>query len=77
MQDSSAKKYEQHRNILQKLSGYCPQCGRYFRYPVTVQRRNTQYCDEASNWLTACKDCHEEDDAYFDDLRNQYYSSIW
>ena len=72
----AAKKYEQHRNIFKKLFGYCPCCNRYFKYPIKTMRRNTQYCDEASNWLTACKDCHEEDEAYFDDLWNQYYSSI-
>ena len=72
----AAKKYEQHRNIFKKLFGYCPCCDRYFKYQIKTMRRNTQYCDEASNWLTACKDCHEEDEAYFDDLWNQYYSSI-
>ena len=73
----AAKKYEQHRNIFQKLLGYCPCCETYFKYGVKAARRNTQYCDEASNWLTACKDCHDEDDAYFDDLWQSYYSSIW
>ena len=70
------KKYKQYRNIFQRLLGYCPCCERYFRWPVTTSRRNTQYVEEASNYLTACKECHAEDDAYFDDLWNQYYSSI-
>ena len=72
-----AKRYKTYRNIFQKLLGFCPCCERYFKYLVKTERRHTQYCEEASNWLTACKECHEEDDAYFDDLWNQYYSSIW
>jgi hypothetical protein len=73
---AAAKRYQTHRNIFQKLFGYCPQCGRYLRWSVKTTRRHTQYCEEASNWLTACKECQIEDDAYFDDLWNQYYSSI-
>lgn len=74
---AAAKKYREHLGIFKSLLGYCPQCGRWFRWPVKTKRRHTQYCEESSNWLTACKECHEEDDAYFDDLWNQYYSSIW
>ncbi len=74
---TTAKRYQTHRNIFKKLFGYCPCCERYFRYFVKTSRRNTQYCDEASNWLTACKECHKEDDAYFNDLWQSYYSSIW
>ena len=73
----AAKKYEQHRNIFKKLLGYCPCCETYFKYSVKTSRRNTQYCDEASNWLTACKDCQDEDEAYFADLWQSYYGSIW
>ncbi len=63
--------------LFRTLLGYCPCCEKYFRWPVTTQRRNTQYVEESANWLTACKECHEEDDAYFDDMWAQYYSSIW
>ena len=70
------KRHQTHRNIFQKLLGYCPCCERYFRWRITTQRRNTQYVEESANWLTACKDCHNEDDAYFDDLWQSYYSSI-
>ena len=73
---ADAKRYRHYRNIFKMLLGYCPCCERYLRFPVTTERRHTQYCEEASNWLTACKECHDEDDAYFDDLWNQYYSSI-
>ena len=72
----AAKKYEAHRNIFKKLFGYCPCCNRFLRYPVTTERRNTAYVEEASNWLTACDECHNEDEAYFADLWEQYYGSI-
>lgn len=74
---AAAKHYQTYRNIFKRLLGYCPCCETYFKYGVKTERRHTQYWDEASNWLTACKDCHEEDDVYFDDLWGQYYSSIW
>ena len=70
------KKYEEHRTFLKKLLGYCPCCERYFRYSVKTKRRNTAYCEEASNWLTACSNCHRDDYEYFADLWNQYYDSI-
>ena len=70
------KKYRRHRSLVEKLFGYCPCCERWFRYSVKTKRRASAYCEEAKNWLTACKECHEEDDAYFADLWDQYYSSI-
>ena len=74
---AAAKKYKTRRSFIKVLLGYCPHCGRYFRYPVTTERRNSQYVDEAVNWLTACDECHFEDNLYFEDLWNTYYSSIW
>ena len=55
-----------------RLFGYCPWCGRYFRYKVSTEIRNTQYADPASNWITACKDCRDEDYAYFEELWKEY-----
>lgn len=63
--------------MLKKLFGYCPCCNRYFRWPVTRQRRASQYVNDEANFLVACKECHELDDEYFNDLWQQYYSSIW
>jgi hypothetical protein len=70
------KKYKTYRTIFQKLFGYCPCCERYFRWQVKTQRRNTAYCDESQNWLTACNECQRQDEEYFADLWEQYYSSI-
>ena len=70
------KKYKKHRTLVETLFGYCPCCERWFKYSVKTKRRASAYCEEAENWLTACKKCHNEDDAYFADLWDQYYSSI-
>jgi cytochrome c553 len=73
---AAKNKYKTCRTVFQMLFGYCPCCERYFRWHVKTQRRNTAYCDETQNWLTACKACHKEDEEYFADLWEQYYSSI-
>lgn len=57
------------------LLGYCPCCDRYFKWPVTTERRRTQYNDPKSNYMTACSECHEEDDTYYDELWKDYYAS--
>ena len=62
------------RNFIQKLFGYCPYCGRWFRR-VTKQCRITDYMDDKSNWLTSCKECHEEDDAYWEVRWAEYNAS--
>ena len=54
------------------LLGYCPCCDRYFQWPVTTQRRLTQYCDEKQNYMTACKRCHHEDYDYYAELWKEY-----
>lgn len=73
---AAKKKYTRSRTVFEKLLGWCPCCGKYFKWPVKTMRRATRYVNEADNWLTACKKCQDEDDAYFADLWNQYYSSI-
>lgn len=73
---TAKQKYKQPRTIFQIIFGYCPCCERYFRACVKTQRRASAYCEESDNWLTACKVCHEQDDAYFDDLWDQFYSGL-
>lgn len=74
---ATCRKYRKRRNFFKILFGYCPWCGQWFRWSVSTKRRHTQYCDEAANWLTACRECQEEDDAYYDELWKDYYSSIY
>lgn len=60
--------------LLKNPLGKCPCCGRYFVYPCR-EHRNTAYVDSESNYMYACKDCHEQDDEYYQELWNDYYSS--
>lgn len=70
------KKYATKRTLWQIIFGYCPWCERYFRYSIKTVRRNTSYIDDATNWITACKECREDDYEYCAELWNDYYSSI-
>lgn len=68
------KQYREKRSLCKVLFGYCPCCDRYFRWPVTTTRRHTAYCEEANNYMTSCRECHEEDNAYYDELWKDYYA---
>ena len=70
------KRYKAKRKWWQVITGYCPWCERYFRHRVITTRRNTAYVDVASNWMTGCKECRKEDDEYFAELWNDYYSGL-
>lgn len=66
------KQYREKRSWWKALLGYCPCCGRYFRWRITVERRLTQYYDNKQNYMTACKECHDEDNAYYEELWKEY-----
>lgn len=70
------KKYATKRPLFEILLGYCPWCERYFRYGVKTVRRNTAYVSDAANWITACKECREDDYEYYAELWNDYYSGL-
>lgn len=67
-----AKSYRTRLPWWKWLLGYCPCCRRYFRWPVTTERRLTQYCDEKQNYMTACKECHQDDYDYYSELWREY-----
>jgi hypothetical protein len=52
----------------------CPMCG--FRGKLTLERANCAYEHELSNYFWACEHCHKEINAYYDELWDDYYSSI-
>ena len=56
------------RNFIQRIFGYCPCCDKWLRI-VTMQRRMTHYINDEKNWLTACKQCHKEDYAHWEERR--------
>ncbi len=49
-----------NRNWFQKLFGFCPGCGRWFRFGVKRRRQNTAYADVESNYVTVCPECFDE-----------------
>lgn len=71
----SAKKYRTRIPWWKRLFGYCPWCNRYFRHKVKTERRNTQYEEESSNWITACEECRYNDFEYFSELWEYYWNS--
>lgn len=59
------------RTLPQKLFGFCPSCGRWFRRVRTL-RQNTAYLDDSLNFFTGCKRCHEDNAAYWDEMWAEY-----
>lgn len=59
------------RTLPQKLFGFCPSCGRWFRRVKTI-RQNSAYLDDSLNFFTGCKRCHEDNDAYWDEMWAEY-----
>jgi hypothetical protein len=64
------------RNLFQRIFGYCPGCGEWFNRDIKVRRRNTQYCDEESNYLLSRHDCYTEDSDYWAMRWEDYYSGL-
>ena len=64
-----------HRPYMIKaiLTGRCPQCGKWFSFP-TIQSQRTMYQDWYSNYFCGCKECQLENDGYWDDRWDEYYS---
>lgn len=70
------KKPKDSRTRFQRLFGYCPCCGEWFKRNVKSHRRITQYVDNESNYLTACPDCRLDDDDYWAMRWEDYYSGL-
>lgn len=54
--------------------GWCPQCGRWFRHGVKRRRQNTAYVEEEWNFVTACEECFEEIESYWEERWAEYYA---
>ena len=63
------------RSFIQRMFGYCPCCGKWFRR-VRTERRLTRYVIDKDNWLTGCKKCQDQDDEYWSAMWEDYYGSI-
>lgn len=53
------------KNIIKKILGYCPCCGRWFQYSTKRRRISIRYADKKARYYVCCKKC-------FDDLENEY-----
>lgn len=43
-------------------------------YTVERRRLNTQYVDDASNWLTSCAACYADQEEYYAERWAEYYN---
>ena len=69
------KRIMDKRNFIQKLFGFCPQCGKYFRR-VRITRQNTAYVDDTQNFFTGCRKCEEINDEYWADMCEEILCSL-
>ena len=53
----------------------CPLCGRYGK-DIFKRRKNTEYNDEESNWVTGCGECYQAMEDYYTELWAEYYASV-
>lgn len=60
--------------LLKNPLGYCGCCQRYFVYPNRYHR-NTAYVKVECNYGYLCKDCQEEEHAYYQELWDDYWAS--
>lgn len=65
------------RTWIQKLFGYCPNCGKWFRRKIIIRRQNTSYCDEVDNWIVVCPKCFDEIQLLWAERWEDYYSSCF
>lgn len=62
------------------LPGFCEYCVVRTGKPrftwLAWRRRNAMYPDDEQNWILSCKECHTEDTENFNEMWEDYYSSV-
>lgn len=48
------------KNVLKKLFGYCPCCGRWFRYSTKHRKISVIYADGKTRYYLCCKKCFQD-----------------
>ena len=48
------------RTLFERIMGYCPMCGLWFRRGVRDRPISAEYIDEGVAFITACEPCHRE-----------------
>ena len=56
--------------------GFCPMC-LHWKTTIELRRQMTQYTDDASNWMTQCRECQDYADDYWAERWRDYYSDIY
>lgn len=51
------------------------QCDRCPRKDAEITEQRTRYVDECDNYVVLCEMCQKENDAYWDGMWKEYYSS--
>lgn len=51
----------------------CERCG---RLNAETYRQNTFYSDDKLNWVTLCEECRKDNDEYWKEQWEEYYSSV-
>ncbi|KZR57887.1 hypothetical protein [Pseudobacillus badius] len=68
----TATKRTKGKHLIHVISGNCPKCG--LPAKRILAHTNTAYVDELSNYQWVCEDCHEEIEAYYEELWAEYNS---
>ncbi len=55
------------KDILKRIFGHCPECGRWFTFP-RYRREITLYEHDNDNFLYSCKRCYKERDEKWEGL---------
>jgi len=50
--------------------------GVHFSLSTKWRRQNTQYVDDKSNWICSCKSCFVENEKYWAEQWNDFYSGV-
>jgi len=65
--------YRKGKYVCKSDSLVCQHCQNK-RKSVRKTRQNTKYVNEESNFVTLCYTCRKENDDYWEDMWNDYYS---
>lgn len=53
----------------------CPDCAETSN-SVAIRRLNTAYCNDIENWMVSCEECFDRTVDMYDEMWQDYYSSV-
>lgn len=60
-------------NVLYKLLGYCPYCGRLFQFTTKRRRQSTAYVEDEKNYIICCQKCFDNIEEHWDEMWRELY----